>query len=139
METLNSYNKETFISVSTHNDYIPDVVRVTPKKIRKDNLVGTYIIKVYPETFSTYKIYYYTLYQKQSDDEKNKGIPEVTMNLNVGQLILDYFPNDIRYKIYSFYPMFNKKSTIKIFVNRVNIDFNIYVYNDISKFEIMKL
>ena len=139
METLNSYNKETFISVSTHNDYIPDVVRVTPKKIRKNNLVGTYIIKVYPETFSTYKIYYYTLYQKQTDDEKNKGTPEVTMNLNVGQLILDYFPNDIRYKIYSFYPMFNKKSTIKIFVNRVNIDFNIYVYNDISKFEIMQL
>ena len=137
MESESAINKESFISLSTHNDYIPDVVRVTPAKIRKDNLIGTYIIKVYPETFSTYKIYYYTIYKQ--DKESNKNLPEVTMNLNEGQLILDYFPNDIRYKIYSFYPLFNKKSTIKIFINRVNIDFNIYVYNDISKFEIMQL
>jgi len=139
METESFFSKETLISISSHNDYIPDVVRVTPKKIRKDNLIGTYIIKVYPETFSTYKIYYYTLYKKLTEDEKREYLPEVTMNLNPGQLILDYFPNDIRYKLYSFYPLFNKKSTIKIFLNRVNIDFNIYVYNDISKFEIMQL
>ena len=139
MDSNNLYNKQTFISVSTHNDYIPDVVRVTPKKIRKENLVGTYTIKVYPETFSTYKIYYYTIYKQDSDENKNKNIPEVTMNLNEGQLILDFFPNDIRYKIYSFSPLFNKKSTIKIFINRVNIDFNIYVFSDISKFEIVQL
>jgi hypothetical protein len=35
--------------------------------------------------------------------------------------------------------MLNKKSTIKIFINRVNIDFDIYAFTDISKFEIMQL
>ena len=132
-EAETSYNKESLISISSHNDYIPDVVRITPQKISQENLVGKYIIKVNPETFSTYKIYYYAIY-------KNEGkLPEVTMNLNMGQLLSDYFPNDIRYKIYSFTPLFDKKSNIKIFINRININFNIYVYNDISKFEIVQL
>ena len=135
-EKETSYNKESLISISSHNDYIPDVVRVTPKKIGQENLVGKYIIKVYPETFSTYKIYYYALYENK---ENNNNLPEVTMNLNIGQLISDFFPNDIRYKIYSFTPLLNKKSTIKIFLNRVNINFNIYVFTDISKFEIKQL
>ena len=135
METNGLFNKETLLSVSTHNDYIPDVVRVTPKKIGKDNLIGTYTVKVYPEIMSKYKIYYYTLYK----NDTNKNLPEVTMNLNEGQLISDYFPNDIRYKIYSFYPMLNKKSNLKIFINRLNINFDIYIFNDISKFEIMQL
>ena len=134
-EKETSYNRQSLISISSHNDYIPDVVRITPKKIGKDNLVGKYIIKVYPETFSTYKIYYYVLYEK---NENNNNVPEVTMNLNIGQLISDFFPNDIRYKIYSYTPLLAKKTTIKIFLNRINIYFNIYVFNDISKFEIIQ-
>ena len=138
-EKETSYNKESLISISSHNDYIPDVVRIKPKKIGQEDLIGKYIIKVFPETFSTYKLYYYTLYKKENDENDNVNIPEVTMNLNLGQLISDYFPNDIRYKIYSFTPYLYKKRNIKIFLNRVNINFNIYVYNDISKFEIVQL
>ena len=132
-EKETSYNKESLITISSHKDYIPDVVRITPKKVGQDNLVGKYIIKVIPETFSTYKIYYYAIYKNQ------KKMPEVIMNLNMGQLLSDYFPNDIRYKIYSFTPLYDKKSNIKIFINRVNINFDIFVYNDISKFEIAQL
>jgi len=61
IEDETSSRQESLLSVSSHNDYIPDVVRVTPKKIGKNNLVGTYTIKVSPETFSSYKIYYYIL------------------------------------------------------------------------------
>ena len=136
---LEKENSMSFISISRHNDYIPDVVRVTPQKIGKDNLIGNYIIKVYPETFSSYKIYYYILYNKKENEENNNFMPEVTMNLNIGQLIMDYFPNDIRYKIYSFYPLLRKKSNIKFFINRVNINFDIYIFTDISKFEIVQL
>ena len=138
-EKETSYNKESLISISSHNDYIPDVVRVTAKKVGEENLVGKYIVKVYPETFSTYSLYYYVIYKNQNEDNDKKELPEVTMNLNIGQLISDYFPNDIRYKIYSFTPLLDKKSTIKIFLNRVNVNFNIFVYNDISKFEIVQL
>ena len=138
-EKETSYNKESLISISSHNDYIPDVVRITPKKIGQEDLVGKYIIKVFPETFSTYKLYYYTLYKKEGDENDENNRPEVTMNLYLGQLISDYFPNDIRYKIYSFTPLLDRKRNIKIFLNRVNINFNIYAYNDISKFEIVQL
>jgi len=94
--------KESLISISTHNDYIPDVVRITKNKIGKESLVGKYIVKVYPETFSSYQVYYYVIYKKDSYSFylNNRGkVPEVTMNLNAGRLIMDYFPNDIRYKI----------------------------------------
>ena len=135
LDTNSLDNKETLLSISAHNDYIPDVVRVTPKKIGKENLVGTFIVKVYPETMSKYKVYYYTLYK----NDTNNNLPEATMNLKLGQFISDYFPNDIRYKIYTFSPMLNKKSTLKIFINRLNINFDIFVFNDISKFEILQI
>ena len=138
-EKETSYNKESLISVSSHKDYIPDVVKVNAKKIGQENLIGKYIVKVYPETLSTYKVYYYVVYKDHSEENNKQNLPEVTMNLNIGQLISDYFPNDIRYKIYSFTPLLEKKTNIKIFLNRVNINFDIYVFNDITKFEIIQL
>ena len=137
LEDETSYRKESLLSISSHNDYIPDVVKITKGKIRKENVVGKYIVKIYPETLSYYQVYYYALYKKEmSNIDKS---PEVTMNLKRGILTVDYFPNDIRYKIYSYTPLLNKRENIKVFINRVNIDFNIYIYSDISKFEIEQL
>ena len=142
LEDEDSYHKESLVSISSHSDYIPDVVRITPTKIGKDNLIGKYIVKVYPETFSTYQIYYYVVYKKGSVSyflNKKDNVPQVTMNLDFGFLMVDYFPNDIRYKVYSFTPMETRNENIKIFLNRVNIDFDIYVFTDIFKFEIEQL
>ena len=142
LEDETSYNKETLISVSSQSDYLPDVVRITSKAIGKDNLIGKYIVKIYPETFSTYQVYYYVVYKKDSiaySLSKREKTAEVTMNLDIGSLMVDYFPNDIRYKIYSFTPYENREENIKIFINRVNIDFDIYVFTDIFKFEIEQL
>ena len=142
LEDENTFRRESLLSISSHNDYIPDVVQINKEKIGKENLVGKYIVKVYPETFSSYQVYYYVIYKKDSYSYyiNNKGkLPEITMNLNMGLLIVDYFPNDIRYKIYSYTPILNKKENVKIFINRVNIDFDIYIYTDISKFEIEQL
>jgi hypothetical protein len=142
LEDENSYNKETLISSSSQSDYLPDVVRITSKTIGKNNLIGKYIVQIYPETFSTYQVYYYVLYKKDSiaySLNKREKTAEVTMNLELGLLMMDYFPNDIRYKIYSFTPYENREENIKIFINRVNIDFDIYVFTDIFKFEIEQL
>ena len=38
LEDETSYNKETLLSISSQSDYLPDVVRITPKIIGKDNL-----------------------------------------------------------------------------------------------------
>ena len=127
------------ISISYHNDYIPDVIRITPAKIGKKNLVGDYVLRVSATCYSNYNLYYYVIYNKdKTKDSKNIKLPEVTMNIDVGQVITDYFPNDIRYKIYSFTPASNK-SNLKIFLDRVNIDFTLYVYSDISNFKILQM
>ena len=142
LEDENAYNSESLISISVNKDYIPDVLRITKKNTGKESLVGKYIVKIYPETFSSYQVYYYVIYKKDSYSYylNNRGkVPEVTMNLNMGKLMTDYFPNDIRYKIYSYTPILTKKENIKIFINRVNIKFDIYIYTDISKFEIEQL
>ena len=126
------------ISISYHNDYIPDVVRITPEKIKRENLVGNYLVKVSATCYSNYNLYYYVIYNKDKEqNKKNKINPEVTMNIEIGQIITDYFPNDIRYKIYTFTPL--KKTNLKIFLDRVNVDFIIYLYTDISKFKILQL
>ena len=126
------------ISVSYHNDYIPDVIRITPKKISRQNLLGNYLVKVSATCFSNYNLYYYVIYKKDENEEnKNKIQPEITMNIEIGEIITDYFPNDIRYKIYSFTPL--KKTNLKVFFDRVNVDFTIYLYSDISKFKILQM
>ena len=126
------------VSYSWHNDYIPDVVRITPKYIGRENLVGRYIATISATCYSNYNLYYYVIYNKDKTKNKTK-LPEVTMNIEVGQIITDYFPNDIRYKIYSFTPLPEKASNLKIFLDRVNVDFTIYVYSDISKFKILQM
>ena len=127
------------ISLSYHNDYIPDVIRITPKRINRQNLVGNYLIKVSATCYSNYNLYYYVIYKKDENEEnKTQKLPEVTMNIEIGQIITDYFPNDIRYKIYSFTSLSEKKANLKIFLDRVNVDFTLYVYSDISKFKILQ-
>ena len=128
------------ISLSYHNDYIPDVVRITPSKIKRDNLVGNYLVKISATCYSNYNLYYYVIYKKdKTQNKKNKIMPEVTMNIEIGQVITDYFPNDIRYKIYSFTPHSGKQTNLKVFLDRVNVDFTIYVYSDISNFKILQM
>ena len=131
---------EQLISISYHNDYIPDVIRITPEKIKRANLVGNYLVKVSATCYSNYNLYYYVIYKKDKNKEKkDKIMPEVTMNLEIGQVVTDYFPNDIRYKIYSFTPLSETQANLKVFLDRVNIDFTIYVYSDISNFKILQM
>ena len=136
-------NGPTIGWLSINNDYIPDVIRLTPSRIGEKNLVGKFIVKVHSKTFSTYHLYYYTTYQNENELEKSNSVSklfnsEITMNLKIGEIVNDYFPIDIRYKLFSFNNL-DKKENIKIFMNKVNIGFNIYVYKDITKFKILQI
>ena len=128
--------------LSLNNDYIPDVIRLTPKRINAENLLGKFLVKVHSKTFSTYHLYYYTTYKKDYNTEKKSETnifnSEITMNLKIGEIISDYFPIDIRYKVFSFYIQ-DKEENIKIFMNKVNIGFNIYIYKQISDFKILQI
>ena len=134
-------DKGNEISLSSlHDDYIPDVIRITPKRLNSENVMGKYKIKIFSKTFSTYLLYYYTTFKKE--EKKNKTIDdnkEIMMNLKIGEIISEYFPMDIRYKIYRFSSLLNKKENIKIFMNKINIGFTIYIYKDLSDFNILQV
>ena len=117
------------IGISLNNDYIPDVIRVTPKKLNSDNIIGKYIVKVTASSFSSYNLYYYTTYNKTENETINFN--DVTMTLIDGQIISDYFPNNLNYKIYSYSPVYYSGKTrekIKIVLTRINVKFSFKVY-----------
>ena len=129
-ETINNSN---LFAISMNNDYIPDVIRITPKRIKKETIVGKYLIKVTASSFSTYYLYYYTTYEKKEDDKIDMN--DVTTSLTSGQIITDYFPNDLNYKIYTFNPTYyegKEREIIKIVLTRINVKFSFKVYLDLD-------
>ena len=124
------------IGVSKKDNYIPDVIRITPMKLFKQDLIGRYLVYVSAKTFSSYNLYFYTTLKEIKD--QNLTISDVTASLKEGQIIKDYFPNDIDYKIYSYTPQTNVKKDIKIILTRINVKFNFYVFKDFNKIKYKK-
>ena len=141
LKVSKEYENGKIISLSSlHDDYIPDVIRISPKRLNSDNIIGKYKVKIFSKTFSTYLLYYYTTFKKEENEKNNPYMnKEIMMNLKIGEIISEYFPMDIRYKIYSFSILLNEKENIKIFMNKINIGFNIYVYEDLRDFNILQI
>ena len=117
--------------ISRNKDYIPDVVRITPTSIGEKNVVGKYIVKVFASSFSSYNLYYYTTRVKAKDEQPD--LKDVTLSLSEGNIIKDYFPNDISFKIFSYTPQSKETGDIKIVLTRINVHFSFKVYLDFSK------
>ena len=117
--------------VSRNKNYIPDVIRITPKILGEKNVIGKYIITVFASYFSSYNLYYYTTRLKTNDEQPN--IKDITLSLTEGTIIKDYFPNDIAFKIFSYTPQSSYKNDIKIILTRINVHFSFKVYLDFSK------
>ena len=117
--------------ISRNKNYIPDVIRITPKILGEKNVLGKYIIKVFASSFSSYNLYYYTTRIKSEDEQPN--IKDITLSLTEGNIIKDYFPNDIAFKIFSYTPQTTHKEDIKIILTRINVHFSFKVYLDFSK------
>ena len=124
------------IGISKKDDYLPDVIRITPLKFFSDNLIGRYLVYVSAKTFSSYNLYFYTTLKEIKN--YNLSISDITSSLKEGQIIKDYFPNDIDYKIYSYNPQINIKKDIKIVLTRINVKFNFYVFKDFNKIKYKK-
>lgn len=124
------------IGISRKDDYIPDVIRVTPLKLLSDDLIGRYIVFVSAKTFSSYNLYYYTTLKEIKETELS--LSDVTASLKEGQIIKDYFPNDIDFKIYSYIPETKTKTDIKIILTRINVKFNFYIFKHFNKIKFKK-
>ena len=120
-----------FQSKSSRNkDYIPDVVRITPDLLGTKAVAGKYTVKITAASFSSYNLYYYTTRIKSRNESPN--IKDITLSLTEGNIIKDYFPNDIGYKIFSYTPQSKEKEDIKIVLTRINVHFSFKVYLNFS-------
>ena len=137
-ENINDFSNDSqnmkLVGVSMNNDYIPDVVRITPNKIGKDNISGRYFIKITGKCFSSYNLYYYTT--KNKAIEKQISIGDITASLKEGQIIRDFFPNDIEYKIYIYTPETQEEKDIKFILTRINVEFSFKVFDDFQSIKI---
>ena len=129
--------KKTLVGGSFNRDYIPDIVRITPKRLQSTNINGIYIVKITSSCFSSYSLYYYTTYQKDNNQTNQVNENDITSNLENGLIITDYFTNDTEYKIYSYHPN-GKKEDIKIVLNSINIKFTFRVFLDLNTFNYTK-
>ena len=128
------YKKMQLVGVSMNNDYIPDVVRITPNKLNKDNISGRYFIKISGKCFSSYNLYYYTTRDKSI--ERKISLSDITASLKEGQIIRDFFPNDLDFKIYIYTPETEEKKDIKFILTRINVEFSFKIFNDFQKIKI---
>ncbi len=132
------YDKKQ-IGASSNNDYIPDVVRLTPKKLNRENLIGDYLVEITATTFSSYNLYYYTTYKIDKEDYESEEYEpdndDVTLTLSEGLMVTDYFPNDIDYKIYTYQPNLDEKENLKFVITPVNVKFSFKVFLDLDNFE----
>ena len=117
--------------ISRNKDYIPDVVRITPNLLGTKSIVGKYTVKITAASFSSYNLYYYTT--RIFNKEETPSMKDITLSLSEGNIIKDYFPNDIDYKIYSYTPSKKEKEDIKIILTRINVHFSFKVYLDFNK------
>ena len=117
--------------ISRNKDYIPDVVRITPNLLGEKNVVGKYLVKISAASFSSYNLYYYTTRIKVKEEQPN--LKDITLTLTEGNIIKDYFPNDISFKIFSYSPQTKEKQDIKIILTRINVHFSFKVYLNFNK------
>ena len=94
-------------------------------------MLGNYIVKNSSSSFSSYNSYYYTTRTKSKDEQPN--LKDITLSLIESNIIKNYFPNDILYKIFSYMPHSENKEDIKTVFSRINDHFSFKVYLDFSK------
>ena len=128
---LKNNDNYAFIKYSQQDYNLPDVIRLKPSDLNKDNLLGEYLITVYTNLFSSYNIYYYTTKIKNKE-EKEFTQKDITSTLVEGQIIKDYFPNNLNYKIYYYTPIDKSKKDIKITLTRINIRFAFYIFTNLK-------
>ena len=117
--------------ISRNKDYIPDVVRITPALLGDNNVVGKYLVKISAVSFSSYNLYYYTTRIKSKEEELK--LSDISLTLSEGNIIKDYFPNEIPFKIFSYTPQTEERQDIKIILTRINVHFSFKVYLDFKK------
>ena len=127
--------KGTKIQTSSYSYYLPNVVQLTPEKVKRSTLKGSYSVRVQSKSFSTYSIYYYT-HLKSKNPSNTPQLNDIELQLEVGEIIEGYIYPSTPYKVY----MFEKKSELAsprnyiITLTKKRSYLSLYVFKDLSKF-----
>ena len=125
----------SLIEVKVNNEFLPNVISVQSDKLKVKNLKGSYLINVKGRIFSSYTLYYYTY--EESDNLEHKT---VSMKLELGQIIQDFFPDKRNIKVYSFENKLinEQKKNLYVTLTKINIDCTFYIFDDLDNFEYNK-
>ena len=125
----------SLIEVKLNNEFLPNVISVKSDKLKVKNLKGSYLINITGRIFSSYTLYYYTY--EESDNLEHKT---VSMKLELGQIIQDFFPDKRNIKVYSFENKLinEQKKNLYVTLTKINIDCTVYIYDDLDNFEYNK-
>ena len=87
------------IETQFNHDFLPNVITIEPYEISSENLVGKFYVRVKSHAFSSYTLYYYTF------NDYDSPLPDhtvISMKLEKGHIIQDFFQNNKKIKVYSF-------------------------------------
>ena len=127
--------EKSLIDIKLSKDFLPNVINVQSDKLKVDNLKGSYYIKVTGRIFSSYTLYYYTY--EESDNLEHKTI---SMKLELGKIIQDFFPDKTNIKIYSFENKLydEEKKNLFISLTKINVDCTFYIFKDLDDYKLDK-
>ncbi len=119
-----------YFAFSSRESYLPDVVRISKENVQKKSLLGTYDVRVYGNSFSSYSIYYYTSVGGNITD-----LPQTTMAIENGHIIKDIYEPGTEYKIYSYISNSYDDLDIRITLTPEKDEYRLYVFTDLKTFK----
>ena len=123
------------IETQFNHDFLPNVITIEPYEISSENLVGKFYVRVKSHAFSSYTLYYYTF------NDYDSPLPDhtvISMKLEKGHIIQDFFQNNKKIKVYSFENTIGEgevKHDLRIILTRINIYCTVYVFKDLDNYK----
>ena len=117
-----------------NNEFLPNIIKLSCKDFKKENLIGILSLKVKGLSFASYSLYYYSFNEEEKLDYLDYD--KVSMKLEKGKIIQDIFIDDHIFKVYLYDSSTNINKT-NLYITLVETDYvdsELYVFKDLNDF-----
>jgi len=117
-----------------NNDFLPNIVKLSSKDFKMENLIGRLSFKVKGLSFASYSLYYYSFNEEEKLDYLDYD--KVSMKLEKGKIIQDIFIDDHIFKVY-LYDSSTNTNKANLYITLVETDYvdsELYVFKDLNDF-----